>query len=211
MVAPSEARTKLRREMAGHLPFSFLPMEGRFVDLSLKTDRLTLRPFRPGDAPAVQSLLGNWKVARMTARIPHPYPDGAADAWIAGHAAERADGTAFAFAIDLTDRLVGAIGVMRVAQTDFELGYWIGEPWWGQGVATEAARRLTRFAFEDLGADRLLARHHTDNTASGRVLRNCGFQHVNDGYSWSAAQAKDVPIRQLVLTRDAAVNQPGPR
>jgi len=197
--------------MAGHLPFSFLPTEGRFVELFLKTDRLTLRPFRPEDAPAVQRLAGNWKVARMTARIPYPYPGGAAEAWIAGHDAERADGTAYPFAIDLAERLVGAAGVMRSTETEHELGYWIGEPWWGQGVATEAARRLTQFAFEDLCADRLLARHHVDNTASGRVLRKCGFRHVNDGYSWSTAHGKDVPIRQFVLTRDRAVNQSGPR
>lgn len=211
MVAPREARTQLWREMAGHLPFSFLPTEGRFVNLYLKTERLTLRPFRPDDAPAVQALAGNWKVARMTAHIPHPYPDGLAEAWIAGHDAARADTAAYPFAIDLAEELIGATGVNRGTETNFELGYWIGEPWWGQGVATEAARCLTHFAFEDLCADRLLARHHVDNTASGRVLRKCGFRYLNDGYSWSSAHGKDVPIRHFVLTREQAVNQPGPR
>ena len=210
-MAPSEARTELWREMAGHLPFSFLPAEGRLVNLYLRTERLTLRPFRPDDAPAVQSLAGNWKVARMTGRIPHPYPDGAAEAWIAGHDAARADTAAYPFAIDLAAEFIGAAGVSRGTGLDLELGYWIGEPWWGKGIATEAARRLTKFAFEDLRADRLLARHHVDNTASGRVLRKCGFRHANDGYSWSAAHGKDVPVRQFVLNRDPAVNESGPR
>ncbi|MDH3699756.1 MAG: GNAT family N-acetyltransferase [Alphaproteobacteria bacterium] len=133
------------------------------MDLFLKTVRLTLRPFRPDDAPAVQALAGNWKVARMTAHIPHPYPDGLAEAWIAGHDAARAETAAYPF------------------------------------------------AFEELGADRMLARHHVDNTASGRVLRKCGFRYLNDGYSWSSVHGRDVPIRQFVLTRDQAVNQPGPR
>ena len=197
--------------MAGHLPFSFLPMEGGFVELFLKTDRLTLRPFRPEDAPAVQTLVGNWKVARMTARIPHPYRDGMAESWIADHAAERAGGTAYCFAIALADRLVGATGIVRLTESDFDLGYWIGEPWWGRGIATEAGRRLTRFAFEDQSADRLVARHHADNTASGRVLHKCGFRYLNDGYSWSTARGRDVPTREYALTRSQAANQPGPR
>jgi RimJ/RimL family protein N-acetyltransferase len=194
--------------MAGHLPFSFLPTEGRFVDIVLKTDRLTLRPFRPDDAPAVQELAGNWKVARMTARIPHPYPEGMAKTWITGQDAERANGTAYGFAIELADRLVGAAGIMCRTEMDFELGYWIGEPWWGQGVATEAATRVVRFAFEDLGAEKLRAQHHADNDASGRVLRKCGFRYLNDGFSWSAARGKDVPVRQYVLNHDQAENQP---
>ncbi len=208
MVAPSEARTELRREMAGHLPFSFLPMEGRFVDILLKTNRLTLLPFRLEDAPAVQVLAGNWNVARMTARIPHPYPDGAAEAWIAGQDAARADGTAYGFAIDFADRLAGAVGVMRCADKEFELGYWIGEPWWGQGIATEAADRVVRFAFEELGAEKLRAQHHAGNEASGRVLRKCGFRYLNDGYSWSTARGKDVDVRRYALIRDQTENQP---
>src|SRR5436309_1489141 len=50
---------------------------------------------------------------------------------------------------------------------DFEFGYWLGQPFWGNGFATEAARRVVRFAFEDLKAQKLLAGYMTDNPASG--------------------------------------------
>jgi len=53
------------------------------MDQILTTPRLRLRPLRPADAPRVQALCGNWNVARMLARVPHPYPDGLAEAWIA--------------------------------------------------------------------------------------------------------------------------------
>ena len=115
------------------------------MDTTLATERLILRPLRPEDAPAVERYCGNWKVARMTSRIPHPYPEGLAVDWIAGL---DGSGGAYRFAIECEGELVGVIGLERMRSDDFEIGYWIAEPWWGRGLATEAARRVVAFALE---------------------------------------------------------------
>lgn len=190
--------------MEGHLPFSILPVEDRFVENILHAGRLILRPFRTDDAPQVQAHAGNWKVARMTARIPHPYPDGMAEAWIAGHDALRASGDGLALAIEHAGTPIGAIGLERKQSGVYELGYWLGEPWWGRGFATEAARRMVRFAFRGLDAARLVANYHADNNASGRVLEKCGFRYIGDGSSWSASRGREMPVRRLALCRAEA-------
>ncbi len=168
----------------------------------IQTERLLLRPFRDTDAEAVTTLAGNRKVARMTARIPHPYPDGSAQQWIAGQAAARKSGDAFRFAILFEGRLVGAIGLERQAPGRYELGYWIGEPWWGQGMATEAAGAAVRFAFETLGADTVEAGYLFDNPASGRILAKCGFVRTGEVMQWCEARGQAVKCHRLTLAID---------
>lgn len=147
---------------------------------TLDTARLRLRPFQPSDAPAVQRLAGDPAIAATTLHMPHPYPDGAAEAWIATHAdgwSQRANVT---FAI--TDRregaVLGAISLMDIRRGVAELGYWIGVAYWGQGVCTEAGVALITFAGSGLPLQRLIARHIADNPASGRVLQKLGFDYV---------------------------------
>src|SRR5687768_1593520 len=95
----------------------------------LETPRLVLRPFEPGDAPAVQQLAGDAAVAATTINIPHPYPDGAAEHWIAGHAAAAAAGRNLTWAIVRRegDVLMGAITLRLIpAHRRGDLGYWLG-------------------------------------------------------------------------------------
>jgi ribosomal-protein-alanine N-acetyltransferase len=146
---------------------------------ALETPRLTLRPFRPDDAPAVQELAAAFEVADTTLNIPHPYPAGAAEAWIATHPAQWEDGTLAVFAIVARDMssLVGAIGLVIAPQhACAELGYWIGKPYWGRGFATEAGRAVLHFAFGPLALHRIEGRHFTRNAPSGRVMRKLGME-----------------------------------
>lgn len=144
---------------------------------TLTTERLVLRPFTPDDGDRVQALAGAREVALGTLTIPHPYPDGAAQEWIATHAPKWAAGTLAAFAIVLPEEgVIGAIGLEIVREhRRAELGYWMGVPWWGRGLATEAARGVIRFGFEVLELDRIHAGHYTRNPASGRVLEKAGM------------------------------------
>lgn len=144
----------------------------------LVTARLRLRPFVPADAPAVQALAGAREVADTTLTIPHPYPDGAAEAWIEAHAPAWAARTAVTYAItDAAGNLVGAVGVaLAPAHARAEVGYWIAAPAWGRGYATEAAAALCDFAFGALGVHRIEGRHFVRNPASGRVMQKLGMR-----------------------------------
>ncbi|MFG0330005.1 MAG: GNAT family N-acetyltransferase [Phycisphaerales bacterium] len=144
----------------------------------LETDRLRLRAFTLDDAGAVQRLAGDRDIAKTTGLIPHPYPDGAAEEWIGGHADEWARNQSAVFAITHGEsgELIGSIGVIIDADANqAELGYWIGKPYWGAGYATEAARELVRFSFEEIEVRRLHAHHMGSNPASGRVLEKVGM------------------------------------
>jgi ribosomal-protein-alanine N-acetyltransferase len=142
--------------------------------------RIVLRPFAAQDAPAVQALAGAREVAATTLTIPHPYGDGIAEAWIESHGPAYAAGTLASFAVvELSTRqLAGAIGLsMKPAHGRGEIGYWIGVPSWNRGYATEAGALVLRFAFQEMGLNRVYAQHFPGNPASGRVLQKLGMTY----------------------------------
>jgi len=169
--------------------------------LSLSGDKLTPRPFTLDDAPRVQEHVSNWNVASMVARIPHPYPDGAAEEWIAGHNERRTAGDSWPFAIETKKAgLVGTIGLSKTESGSMEIGYWIGEPYWGQGIASEAARVLIEFAFDILGLDHITSGHFKENPASGRILTKVGFQKTSEEKRFCLARGEELDCVVLKLT-----------
>lgn len=150
---------------------------------TLLTGRLILRPFALTDGPTVQELAGNIKVAENTLNMPHPYPAGAAEDWIATHTEEFTAKRNLILAICRKDDsvLVGCIGLqLNLVVGNAELGYWIGEPYWKQGFATEAAKEVIRYAFKKLGLHKIYAHVYVTNPASARVLQKCGMKQ--EGY-----------------------------
>lgn len=132
------------------------------------------------DASDVQRLAGEWEVARMLLSVPHPYADGMAEEWISRHRSEFQRGEALNFALVLRGggELCGSCGLMINARdANAELGYWIGRPYWGRGYATEAAREVVRYGFEQLWLHRIHAAHFGTNPASGRVLTKTGMTY----------------------------------
>ncbi len=100
------------------------------------------------DAASIALLAGDYDVASMTGTIPHPYSDEMAVDWIESlHAGEEG----VAFAIDRGTALIGCVGYRAADKTHAEMGYWIGKPYWGMGYATEAARALILYAFDEGG------------------------------------------------------------
>ena len=165
----------------------------------LETARLRLRPYAPADAPEVQRLAGDKAVAATTAAMPHPYPDGAAETWIATHAAKWAAHEEMIHAITLkaTGRLVGAIGLTFAEPHErAEMGYWVGQVFWNQGYASEAGRAVIDCGFRTLGLVRIQAHHMAQNLASGRVMEKAGMSR--EGYSPQALK-KDGQFHDLVL------------
>src|SRR5262245_56457007 len=146
----------------------------------LRTSRLLLRAAAPSDAPEIRRLAGAREVAATTLNIPHPYPEGAAEGWIARQAEAWAEGTDAGFAIFEREgeSLVGGIGLRLVTgHRRGELGYWIAVPHWNRGYCTEAAHEMLRYGFEELALHRIYASHFANNPASGRVMEKIGMRH----------------------------------
>ncbi len=145
----------------------------------LMTARLTLRPYEMSDAAEMQRLVGAPEVAYNTLRIPHPYPDGAAEEWIATHEQkfDERNEVVFAIALRETGELVGTIGLHLMPFDKAEIGYWIGVPYWGRGCATEAVGAIIRYGFEELSLNRIESNHFIRNPASGRVMEKNGMRY----------------------------------
>jgi RimJ/RimL family protein N-acetyltransferase len=175
----------------------------------LETERLLLRPPEARDIAVITVHLAEYDIAKMMARVPHPYRRTDAEAFIKDAAKKRAEGTAFAFIIARRRDgfCMGGIGVgppvVQAIARVFEIGYWLAKPYWGMGYATEAGRAIIAFAFEELKAERLLAGHAYDNPASGRVLKKLGFVETHRQPIYSAARGGEADCHRLALTRDA--------
>lgn len=173
---------------------------GRFPDGGLiRTARLVLRPLSEADLIDIAQLAGDWAIASMTARIPYPYTPHDARQWLDG--LEQGE---FVRAITMADegRLLGITGYLpsedgRLA----EIGYWVGKPFWGRGIATEAAHALVDHAFAGAGFAKLTCCHFADNPASARVIEKLGFTSTGSCSCWCEARRVEAPAVQYELAR----------
>ena len=154
---------------------------------NLHTKRLVLRQFCPADAPRIRELVNDKQVAYGTHHIPYPYPEGAAEEWLAEHAEFVRRGESAVFAVcqqgtqastdsEQSPQLIGTVG-LAISSFDHqaEIGYWFGRDYWGQGFCTEAVGAVLDYGFENLGLHRIFAQHIARNGASARVLEKAGF------------------------------------
>lgn len=152
---------------------------------TLRGHNVILRPFGAADAAQVQRLAGSWAVARTCGRIPHPYPDGEAEAWIADQPRRWHSGEEAAFAVCSAEEpvqsgevLVGCVGLtLTTSDRRAELGYWIGEPYWGRRLGSSAAAAAVAFGFDTLGLHKICASVLPHNQASARICLGLGMRH----------------------------------
>lgn len=143
----------------------------------LETARLKLRPYSTADIAQLVPLIGAHEVAATTLRIPHPYTETDAKAFLA-MMAENPHRIWLAITLRSDGRQIGGMGLTVDTQHQHaELGYWLGVPYWRQGYATEAAREALRHGFENLHLHRIFASHFKNNPASGRVLKKLGMRY----------------------------------
>jgi [ribosomal protein S5]-alanine N-acetyltransferase len=168
----------------------------------LESKRLLLRVPASFDVSDMVRLGGDYDVAKNLSRMPYPYFESHAREWLATTAEKRAAGTDYAFAITRKDdgAYLGGCGLHKRDLGAFEFGYWLGKPFWGQGYATEAARRLVAFAFLELGVDRVIAGHFHDNPASGNVLKKLGCVADGAGERDCLARGHTVYCHNVLLT-----------
>lgn len=163
----------------------------------IETQRLTLRPPRRSDASRIAALADDIDIARMTTRLPHPYSREDAETFLAH--IERS-GAETVFVIDCApDGPVGMIGFSPVDGLGPEVGYWLGRAYWGQGLATEAARAALAWARDSWRRRVVVSGHFADNPASGRVLVKAGFLYTGQIEArHSLARGESAPTRMMV-------------
>lgn len=174
----------------------------------LETHRLVLRAPCIEDVPAIAELANNRKIAEMTATLPFPYTVDDARIFV-----EQAAFTPVSAIFSLLQKQEGALKFIgmcgytpRACEIDPVIGYWLGEPYWGQGFATEAMQAVINHAFTATPLQALAGNTRVVNGAARRVLEKCGFQWQGVGLWQVKVLGASLPVDRLRLERAQWVN-----
>lgn len=146
----------------------------------LQTERLVLRPWKESDAEALYEYAKDNRIGPPAGWPPHKSVEESRA--IIRTVFDRPG--VFAVILRGTDKAIGCIGVICGRESNFpipdnegEISYWLGVPFWGQGLIPEAMREVIRYAFEDLGLRNLWCGYFDGNEKSRRAQQKCGFRH----------------------------------
>ncbi len=174
----------------------------------IETKRLWLRWPRVQDAAAIERLAGVKAVAEMTGTVPHPYPRGEAERFVFAARKGNATGASLSLAVAprlKPDQCFGIIAVRRKetsgSRASADLGYWLGEPHWGKGYATEAAQALIDAIFSYTEVSEMTASARVVNPRSRNVIEKCGFQFVGSDMADAPARGGRVSVDRFRLAR----------
>ena len=168
----------------------------------LITDRLILRTISGGDAEALAALADNYKVAVMLARLPYPYRLADARQFIAWVNEKRDGEGTFGLYLKPERTFVGVCSYEWHGEDAPELGYWLGEPYWGKGYMSEAVGAVVAHAFTEGRHERLISGCRLQNLASRRVLEKAGFEHAGRYEIDSLLLKTKVPGHRFSLSRE---------
>jgi len=144
----------------------------------IETDRLILTELEAEDIKDIVKYASNKNISDYTLNLPHPYSEKDAIYWINLAHQGLKSGTNYIFAIRLKEisQFVGGIGLTVEKRFNrAEIGYWVAEPFWRKGIATEATKTIIDFGFNELGLNKLTSSHLAENPASGKVMQNSGM------------------------------------
>lgn len=170
----------------------------------LQTKRLILRPWLAEDAEDLYRYASDPEIGPPCGWCPHTSVENSREL-IGGVLSEP---ETYAVCLRETDRAIGSIGLHRgdlaVTEDEYELGYWIGKPFWGQGLIPEASRELLRHAFADLGMARVWCGYYDGNTKSRRVQEKLGFiyHHTTEGLEVRQMNERRIG-HAMLMTREA--------
>ena len=170
----------------------------------LETARLWLRWPRICDAAAIHKFCSRWEVARYTARIPHPYPEGSAERFI--YAAREANSAGRDLTLVMTPTrgkrdAIGSISLESRGKDRLALGYVLAPEAWGRGLATEATAAMIETAFTLTSTIEVSASVRVENEASHAVLEKCGFARIGAGLQGAPARGGMVECLSFRLAR----------
>lgn len=176
------------------------------MSIAFETERLSARRPVMSDAPDITRMMQEKDIPLMLGRAPWPYALADAEGWIDGLHAGARDGTEYGFLLLHKDHgLIGSTGMTHVSDDIWEIGYWIGKPFWGQGFVTEGARGLMDWASVKHNVTRYVSGHIFDNPASGHVLTKLGFTPVGEVTMYTRGRNCDVRAVRYVRGAPAEI------
>ena len=155
----------------------------------LETERLILRPFEDSDAESIYEYAKDPRVGPIAGWPVHTSVENSREIIRNVLAVPET----YAVCLKTDGKAIGSIGLMvgeksnlNLPDNEGEIGYWIGVPFWGQGLIPEAMKELIRHAFNDLNLDRLWCGYFDGNEKSKRCQEKCGFEyhHTNKDIHW---------------------------
>jgi len=174
----------------------------------LETARLWLRWPRAADAEAFVRYAGDPDVALKTGRLPYPYEPRHAEAFILAARSENAGGEGLILVLTQkrqSDEAIGVVGLHGAERRGAAaLGFWLGKPFWGGGLMTEAAGAMVDLAFGVTSLDRLASSAMPENAASLRVHQKLGFASLGRKTTYADGRLADIVVEAFELRRGAA-------
>ena len=172
------------------------------MDVELRTRRLLLRQPGVDDVPRIARYLNNFHVAGNLSRVPYPYCEADAHAWLRTWRSDRPPGET-GFILELPgEGLIGHAGLHPDAQGTV-IGYWLGEPFWNRGIMTEAAAMALDWYFGETDAQTIDSGVFAFNKASLAVQKKLGFTEIGTSRLHCLARAAELEHIDTRLTRDA--------
>ena len=171
----------------------------------IQTPRLGLRPLRADDDARIFELIAHWDILRFLSAPPWPYEREHARTFVSLRT--QPDPNAITSVITHDDALIGLIdAAIKPAgtaqpQRGYAIGYWLGQPYWGRGFMSEAARAFIAHVFEATGVDTIYSGAVSENAASLRVQEKLGFVRDGEAMLYIPARRRELPSTNTVLTR----------
>jgi len=159
----------------------------------IETERFDLRPLRLPDTGLIELYGSDKRVAWNTQSIPHPFPPGLAQDFVARALSDKRIEDVWAMDASKLGgpEVMGLVSLVRVDTHQSEIGYWVAPAFWNTGIASVAVEAMVQANPQK--CHMLFAAVFQDNPASARVLTNCGFQYLGDAETFSVARNTNVP------------------
>ncbi len=150
-------------------------------------NRVILQKYSMEDSHALEELLNNYDVSKWTAGICFPFNLEDAKNWI-----KKQNNLNYCYGIFLQEKLIGDVALYPTENNTYELGYWIGQSYWGNGYAKEASLKLLQIATENISRNNVYATCEKGHVHSEKILQELGFYVAGETQSFSKARNKEV-------------------
>ena len=154
------------------------------MKIELHTENLVIKKPSEKHLKSLIKELNNWNISKWLIEVPYPYSIDDAKYWV-----KKTKQDQYSLNIYLKNKLIGGVSLSNQRENSkWELGYWIGEEYWGNGYAIEACENLISYFFRNTNNSTIYASHMKDNIKSKKIIIKLGFKLVSSGKKFSISR-----------------------